>query len=109
MNIEEDNMYDAIAYAGVSGRLGHVHVGESNRRVPGVGASNMDWNRIAKALNSVDYKGVIVMEPFVLTTAHNAKRTRVWRDLSYGANLDKLVEDACVGGDFLRRILAENQ
>ena len=29
MNIEEDNMYDAIAYAGVSGRLGHVHVGES--------------------------------------------------------------------------------
>ena len=69
----------------------------------------MDWNRIAKALNLVDYKGVIVMEPFVLTTAHNAKRTRVWRDLSYALILINWSKMLCVGGDFLRRILAENQ
>lgn len=109
MNIEEDNMYAAIAYAGVSGRLGHVHTGESNRRIPGVGAHNIDWNLIAKALNSVSYRGVIVMEPFVLTAAHNAKRTHVWRDLGPSDSLEKLVEDAREGGRFIRAMMANNQ
>ena len=35
MNIEEDNMTEAILLAG--SRLGHFHVGENNRRVPGKG------------------------------------------------------------------------
>lgn len=109
MNIEEDNMYAAIAYAGVSGKLGHVHVGESNRRIPGVGSHNIDWSLIAKALNSVAYKGAIVMEPFVLTAAHNAKRTHVWRDLSSCEDLEKLVDDAREGGRFIRTIMANNQ
>ncbi len=108
MNIEEDNMFSAIAYAGESGRLGHFHAGESNRRIPGVGESHMNWDMIAKALNSAAYKGAVVMEPFVLTAAHNAKRTRVWRDLSGGTDLPRLVGEARAGGEFLRRILNEN-
>ncbi len=109
MNIEEDNMYAAIAFAGVSGRLGHFHTGESNRRIPGVGSHNIDWNLIAKALNSVAYRGAIVMEPFVLTAAYNAKRTHVWRDLGPSDSLDRLVEDAREGGRFIRAMMANNQ
>ena len=37
----------------------------------------------------------------------NAKRTRVWRDLSHGATLQQLVCDAQTGGRFLRGILEE--
>ena len=105
MNIEEDNMYAAIAYAGVSGRLGHLHVGESNRRIPGVGASQIDWAMFGKAVNMAGYQGAIIMEPFVLTAAHNAVRTRTWRSLSGGAGVDKLIEDARTGGRFLRSVL----
>ena len=105
MNIEENNMAAAIAYAGVAGRLGHFHVGESNRRIPGVGASQINWKEVAQALQSVGYGGAVIMEPFVLTSAHNAMRTRTWRDLSRGAGVEKMVEDARVGGAFLRSLL----
>lgn len=102
MNIEEDNMMAAIAYAGVAQRLGHLHVGESNRRIPGVGPCQIDWNAVARALYSVSYSGAVIMEPFVLTAAHNAVRTRTWRDLSRGASVEKMVEDARTGGKFFR-------
>jgi len=105
MNIEENNMADAIVYAGKAGKLGHIHVGESNRRIPGVGPTQIDWAAFGAAIKEAAYTGAIVMEPFVLTTAHNAKRTRTWRDLSYGASVEKLVEDAKVGGKFLRSVL----
>ena len=107
MNIEEDNMFDAIAYASAAGRLGHLHVGESNRRIPGTGASQIDWKKFGQTVKTSGYKAVIVMEPFVLTTAHNATRTCTWRDLSGGASLEKLVDDARTGGKFLRSVLAE--
>lgn len=107
MNIEEDNMFAAIVYAGVARRLGHLHVGESNRRIPGVGPTQIDWEMMAKALDSVAYDGAVIMEPFVLTSAHNAVRTRTWRDLSRNASLEKLVEDARTGGRFLRSVLRE--
>ena len=105
MNIEEDNMPAAIAYTGVAGRLGHFHAGESNRRIPGVGASQINWKDVAQALRSVGYGGAVIMEPFVLTSAHNAMRTRTWRDLSRGASVEKMVEDARVGGAFFRSLL----
>lgn len=109
MNIEEAVTTAAIRYAGARGRLGHFHVGESNRRVPGIGDTDMDWNQIARALREAAYQGAIVMEPFVLTAAHNAKRTHVWRDLSGGADIDKLVEDARRGGQFLRDVLRRSR
>ena len=105
MNIEEDNMAQAIVYAGKSGLLGHFHVGESNRRVPGAGDTNMDWVTIGKALKAADYNGAVVMEPFILPAAFNARRTKTWRDLSENAGVDRLVEDARRGGMFLREVL----
>lgn len=44
-------------------------------------------------------------KPFVLTAAHNASRTRTWRDLSGGASIEKMVEDARTGGKFFRLLL----
>lgn len=105
MNIEEDDTADAIAYAAKRGRLGHIHVGESNRRIPGVGKSDYDWKRFGKALTDNGYEGVIIMEPFVLTSAHNCKRIRVWRDLAKSNALEDLVNDAKIGANFLRGIL----
>ena len=66
---------------------------------------SIDWEMLARALRSVAYGGAVIMEPFVLTSAHNAIRTRTWRDLSRGADLEKLVEDARTGGRFLRTLL----
>ena len=105
MNIEEDDMVEAIRTAGPY--LGHFHTGENNRRTPGTG--KLPWKEMAQALKDIHYEGALVMEPFVLTTAHNVKRIRVWRDLSGAANVDKLVSDAFIGGQFLRKLLAEQQ
>ncbi|MDR1533613.1 MAG: sugar phosphate isomerase/epimerase [Planctomycetota bacterium] len=106
MNIEEDDMFDAVALAGRSGRLAHFHVSESNRRVPGLGPTNINWPKLGKALRSAGYRGAVVMEPFVNPGAVNAKGTRTWRDLSGGADLDRLVDDVRRGGEFLRGIMA---
>ena len=106
MNIEEDSMSDAIALTGKSGRLGHFHVSESNRRVPGLGPTNIDWPAVGKALRSVGYRGAVVMEPFVNTCANNARNTHTWRDLSGGADIDRLVDNVRRGGEFLRGIIA---
>jgi len=86
MNIEEDNIPDAIRLAG--SLLGHLHVGEANRKLPGQGS--MDWKEIAKALHDIGYDGNVVMEPFLLTGGAIGKDIKVWRDLSGGADEAKL-------------------
>ncbi|MGC4020137.1 MAG: sugar phosphate isomerase/epimerase family protein [Muricomes sp.] len=45
MNIEEDNMFDAIRKAG--NLLGHIHVGENNRKLPGMNHT-INWPEIGK-------------------------------------------------------------
>lgn len=78
MGIEEDNMFDAIRLAG--DRLKHFHVGENNRKLPGMN-NTMDWAGIGKALRDINYTGGVVMEPFLLNKTFDV---RVWRDLSHG-------------------------
>ena len=63
MNIEEDNMFDAIRFAG--NRLGHLHVGECNRKLPGMNNS-IDWSKIGQALRDINFNKMVVMEPFLL-------------------------------------------
>ena len=77
MNIEEDFLGDAIRLAG--NRLGHFHIGECNRRVPGSG--HMPWEDIASALRDIGYEGGVVMEPFVRAGGEVADSVKVWRDL----------------------------
>ncbi len=107
MNIEEDSIVDAMVYAGKKGRFGHLHIGESNRRIPGTGKTHMDWDAIAHAVKDAGYTGFLTMEPFVLTSAPNAHRICVWRDVCRDTSIEALIADARTGGQFLRRKLAE--
>lgn len=82
MNIEEDNLGDAIRTAGR--HLKHFHVGETNRKLPGTG--HIDWRAIGRALRDIRYQGAVIMEPFVLAQCRVAQDIYVWRDLSEGAD-----------------------
>lgn len=98
MNIEEDSLGGAIRSVGPL--LGHFHVGECNRRVPGKG--RMAWHEISDALHDIDYKGTIVMEPFVRMGGKVGSDIKIWRDMSRGASeaeLDRDAQDALI---FLR-------
>lgn len=89
MNIEEDNMYDALRKAG--DLLGHVHVGECNRKLPGMNNS-INWKEIGKALNDINYQKAVVMEPFLLSGGEVGRDIRVWRDLSNNATLEEMTK-----------------
>jgi len=58
MSIEEADMVESIKYAGDS--IKHVHLGDSNRLLPGYGAT--DWKMCFDALKEVDYKGFLNLE-----------------------------------------------
>jgi D-psicose/D-tagatose/L-ribulose 3-epimerase len=102
MNIEEDSLSTAIVSTG--DKLGHFHIGETNRRPPGLG--RMPWDEITQALKQINYHGRVVMEPFVKPGGEVGEAIRVWRDLSGGADetrLDQQAQDALI---FMRSKLA---
>lgn len=98
MNIEEDNLYDAIITAG--DYLGHLHVGEGNRKLPGQG--HLPWNEIGKALNEIGFDKAVVMEPFVTMGGKVGEDIKVWRDLSGGATADKMDDNIKKSLEFLK-------
>ena len=102
MNIEEDSIIESIHYAAQRHCIGELHVGESNRRIPGTGATHLDWPNIFGALKEENYEGPIVMEPFVLTASSLAYDIRVWRDLSKGKSPEELANDVASGIRFIR-------
>ncbi|NLO37140.1 MAG: sugar phosphate isomerase/epimerase [Clostridiaceae bacterium] len=102
MNIEEDSFAGAIQEAG--SRLGHFHIGETNRKPPGQG--RMPWAEIASALKGIDYQGPIVMEPFVKMGGQVGQDIRVWRDLSQGASESELDAAIFKSVAFCRQIFA---
>lgn len=102
MNIEEDSFYDAITEAG--GYLGHFHIGEPNRKVPGKG--RIPWKEISKALHDIHYDGTVVMEPFVCMGGGVGTDIKVWRDLSDNADLEKLDKDIAESCRFCKEIFA---
>lgn len=91
MNIEEDNMTDAITDTGKAGLLAHVHVGECNRKLPGMNNS-INWPAIGKALRDVNFDHYVVMEPFLLSGGEIGRDCRVFRDLSDGADEGRRTE-----------------
>ncbi len=99
MNIEEDSIYEAIIKAG--DKLGHFHIGETNRRPPGTG--RFPWDEMAGALKAIDYKGSVVMEPFIIPGGEVGRDISVYRDLSIGVDLDKEAQKAC---EFIREKLS---
>lgn len=95
MNIEEDDLPAAFRKAG--DLLGHVHVGEGNRKLPGMG--HLPWAEMGKALRDIGFDGCVVMEPFMKPGGAVASDIKVYRDLSNGADeeqMDKMIADSLV-------------
>lgn len=99
MNIEEDSFREAIVTAG--DKLGHFHIGETNRRAPGRG--KMPWDEIFGALTEIDYQGAVVMEPFLQPGGEVGRDISIYRDLSVGVDMD---EEAARAASFVREGLA---
>ena len=91
MNIEEDSIAKAIVKAGA--KLGHLHLGESNRRAPGRG--HIPWKEVAGALKKIKYQGALVMEPFLQPGGEVGRDISVFRDLRDGLDLDAEARRAC--------------
>lgn len=98
MNIEEDSLVSAVHTAG--DMLCHLHVGEANRRLPGPGG--LPWDEIGKALREENFDGCVVMEPFVRMGGQIGSDIKVWRDLSGGADDERLDQMAAESVRYLR-------
>ncbi|HUX14218.1 MAG TPA: sugar phosphate isomerase/epimerase [Spirochaetia bacterium] len=98
MNIEEDSMGDAIREAGTL--LGHLHLGESNRKPPGLG--HIPWKEVSAALKAIGYTGSVVMEPFLLPGGEVGRDIKVWRPIMPGADLDQEAAKSC---RFMKEVL----
>lgn len=109
MNIEEDNMLQAMTYAQEKGRLGHLHVGESNRRIPGTGPSNINWTEVFETIQTAGYDGHIVMEPFVRMGLATSMNTCVWRDLTQNQTQETFMDDVSRGVQFLKNGLQQGK
>lgn len=84
MNIEEDSIGGAILKAGK--HLNALHIGETNRKPPGLG--RMPWAEIKTALDKIGFTGSLVMEPFINPGGTVGRNIGVWRELMPGADPD---------------------
>jgi D-psicose/D-tagatose/L-ribulose 3-epimerase len=98
LNIEEDSIGGAIRHAGKY--LKELHLGETNRKPPGLG--RMPWAEIRQALDDVRFEGALVMEPFIMTGGAVGRDVGVWRELIDRPDLDGLARASCA---FVKRTL----
>jgi D-psicose/D-tagatose/L-ribulose 3-epimerase len=77
MNIEEQDLYEAVRLAG--DRLGYVQLAESDRGVPGDG--HLPWEDVFRGLRDIGYRGPIAFESFALQNTVLAKAACLWRDV----------------------------
>lgn len=97
MNMEEDNLADAIRQAGSA--IGHFHCAASNRKLPGQG--HIDWDAIKLALDDINYQGSLVIETFPDPTTETGRTVNTWRPLV--SELDQEIREALA---FLRATVA---
>lgn len=85
MNIEEDDFMKPVLACGK--RLGYVHIGENHRGYLGTG--RVDFATFFKALNKIDYQGVITFESFSSTVVNEelSNALAIWRNL-WGDGMD---------------------
>ena len=77
LNMEEDNIADAIRSAG--DKLGHFHCAASNRKMPGKG--HIGWSEVFDALDEVKYNGGLLIETFPNPNSETGRTINVWRPL----------------------------
>lgn len=101
MNIEEDDIGDAIRLVG--SRLRHFHTGDNNRNIPGRG--HIDFDEIFKALKDIGYKKDIVSEPFLQMGDEVGYDIRVWRNIMDDPTEKKLDDGAVELLNFTKKML----
>ena len=101
MNIEENNIGDAIRLVG--DKLTSFHTGENNRTAPGRG--HLDWEEIFGALADINYKGRIISEPFVMQGGEVGRDIHVFRDLIDNPCEARIDEEAAYLLNFEREMI----
>ncbi len=100
MNIEENSFTEAIMAAG--DRLNHFHIGENNRKMPGMGM--LPWREIFSALKAIKYEGPINMEPFVKAQGDIAMSVALYRDLMDYSRIEECTRQSVA---FVRGLLED--
>ena len=77
-NIEE--RHPAQALHSVANELGHVHISENDRGIPGSG--HVDWRGVLRALKDIGYDGWLTIESFAQPEPELAAAAAIWRDLA---------------------------
>jgi D-psicose/D-tagatose/L-ribulose 3-epimerase len=77
-NIEEQHPAEALR--AVAKHLGHIHLSESDRGIPGTG--HVDWKGILKVLKETNYQGWLTIESFAQPEPALAAAAAIWRDLA---------------------------
>ena len=75
-NIEEDDLPEAMRRAGK--KLGHMHLDENNRKLPGLGS--LPWKEMGEVLRELDFQGYLCIEPFMLKNGPLSKAVHLWRE-----------------------------
>ena len=73
-------------------RLRQVHLGETDRKPPGLG--RQPWKEIKGALDDIGFDGSMVMEPFIMPGGQVGRDVGVWRTLIPNPDLDGLAAAA---------------
>jgi D-psicose/D-tagatose/L-ribulose 3-epimerase len=75
-NIEEKLQAEALR--SVAKYVGHVHISENDRGIPGTGHN--DWKGVFKTLKESGYKGWLTIESFAQPEPALAAAAAIWRD-----------------------------
>jgi D-psicose/D-tagatose/L-ribulose 3-epimerase len=92
MNIEEDNLGNAIRMAGFN--LQGFHIGETNRKPVGLG--RQPWGEIKKALDDIFYEGALVQESFITPRGQVGDDLSIWREVIPEPDLDALAGESAL-------------
>jgi len=77
-NIEEQHPAESLR--AVAAELGHVHISENDRGIPGTGHN--DWKGILRVLKEIGYNGWLTIESFAQPEPALAAAAAIWRDLA---------------------------
>jgi D-psicose/D-tagatose/L-ribulose 3-epimerase len=75
-NIEEKHQAEALRAA--AKHVGHVHISENDRGIPGSG--HVDWKGVFKVLKETGYDGWLTIESFAQPEPALAAAAAIWRD-----------------------------
>jgi D-psicose/D-tagatose/L-ribulose 3-epimerase len=77
-NIEERHPADSLR--AIAKELGHVHISENDRGIPGTGHN--DWRGVLLVLKEIGYDGWLTIESFAQPEPDLAAAAAIWRDLA---------------------------